>query len=101
MKFEILKQEEFDKFAKSHEQASFFQTSETASLRKIYGSKIHFVGVKVKNKVVAAAMLTETVTFMKKRTFYAPRGFILDYHNFELLKFFFDILKLYLKDNNA
>ena len=101
MKFEILKKEEFDKFAKQHEQASFFQTVEIANLREIYGSKIHFVGVKEKNKIVAAAMLTETITFMKKRTFYAPRGFILDYHNFELLKFFVTNLKEYLKDKNA
>lgn len=100
LKFEILTEKEFDDFAKKHEQASFFQTTGTAKLRTIYGSKIHFVGVKEKNKVIAAAMISETVTFMKKRTYYAPRGFILDYHNLPLLDFFTKNLKAYLKNKN-
>lgn len=100
MKFEVLTEKEFSVFASNHEQASFFQTVGTAKLREIYGSKIHFVGVKENKKVVAAAMISETVTFMKKKTFYAPRGFILDYHNYELLNFFTNELKKYLKDKN-
>lgn len=100
MKFEILTEEEFNRFAKKHEQASFFQTAETAKLRSIYGSKIHFVGVRKNKKIVAASMLTETTTFRGKKTFYAPRGFILDYHDFSLLEFFTNHLKDYLKDKN-
>jgi len=100
LKFEILTEKEFTEFSKNHEQASFFQTVGTAKLRKIYGSKIHFVGVKENKKVVAAAMISETVTFLKKKTFYAPRGFIIDYHNYELLEFFTKELKKYLKDKN-
>lgn len=100
MKFEILTEKQFNTFAKSHEQASFFQTAETAKLRSIYGSKIHFVGVTKNKKIVAASMLTETTTFRGKKTFYAPRGFLLDYHDEELLEFFVTNLKDYLKDKN-
>jgi len=100
LKFEVLTEKEFSDFANNHEQASFFQTVGTAKLREIYGSKIHLVGIKKNKKVVAAAMISETVTFMKKKTFYAPRGFILDYHNYELLEFFTKELKKYLKDKN-
>ncbi|MDD6224252.1 MAG: peptidoglycan bridge formation glycyltransferase FemA/FemB family protein [bacterium] len=100
MRFETLTEEEFRNFAKNHEQASFFQTVETAKLRSIYGSKIHFVGVKRREKIVAATMLTETITFLGKKTFYAPRGFLIDYHDLVLLKFFTEELKKYLKDKN-
>ncbi len=102
MKFEILTEKEFQEFSRTkyQEQASFFQTVETARLRNRYGSKIHYVGVKEKKKLIAATMLTETTTFCGKKTFYAPRGFLLDYQNQELLSFFTKHLKEYLKDKN-
>ena len=54
MKFVELTEKEFCKFSSQHEQGSFFQTIELASLRQSYGSKIHYLGVKDKNKIVAA-----------------------------------------------
>lgn len=101
MKFEKLTEKEFNKFSKNHPQASFFQTVETANLRKIYGSKIHFLGVKEKDKIIAAAMFTETTTFMKKKTFYAPRGFLIDYHDKKVLEFFTKELLKYVKKYNC
>ena len=65
MKFEKLTEKEFNKFSKPHPQASFFQTVETANLRKLYGSKIHFLGVKENDKIIAAAMFTETTHFVE------------------------------------
>lgn len=101
MKFEKLTEKEFNKFSKNHPQASFFQTVETANLRKLYGSKIHFLGVKEKDKIIAAAMFTETTTFMNKKTFYAPRGFLIDYHNKKVLEFFTKELLKYVKKYNC
>lgn len=101
MKFVELTEKEFCEFSKRHEQASFFQTVELADLRKSYGSIIHYLGVKEKNKVVAASMFSETKTLFGKSTFYAPRGFLIDYHNFELLNFFVGELKKYCKKRNA
>lgn len=101
MKLENLTEKEFNKFSKNHPQASFFQTVETANLRKIYGSKIHFLGVKENDKIIAAAMFTETTTFMKKKTFYAPRGFLIDYHDKKVLEFFTKELLKYVKKYNC
>ena len=101
MKFVELKEEEFQKFADSHEQESFFQTVQVAKLRKSYGSKIHYLGVKEGKKILAAAMFSVTKTFMNKYTFYSPRGFLLDYHNKELINFFTKELKVYCKKRNG
>ena len=48
------------------------------------------IGVKDKNKVVAATLMYSIGTFMKKKRFYSSRGFIIDYNNMELLTFFVD-----------
>lgn len=101
MKFVELKEDEFQKFADSHEQESFFQTKEIAHLRESYGSKIYYLGVKEGKNILAAAMFTVTKTFANKYTFYAPRGFLLDYHNKELLNFFTKSLKDYCKSKSG
>ena len=38
---------------------------------------------------------------MGKKTFYAPRGFLIDYNNLELLKFFTEELKKYIKKHKG
>jgi len=101
MKFVELKESEFKKFADNHEQASFFQTKEVAKLRESYGSKIYYLGVKDNKKIVAAAMFAVTKTFANKYTFYTPRGYLMDYHNKELLSFFTKELKKYCKKKNG
>ena len=101
MKFVELTEKEFKKFAENHEQGSFFQTVELANLRKTYGSKIHYLGVKDKKEIKAASMLSETKTLFGKSTFYAPRGFLIDYHDYDLLEFFVLELKKYFKKKNG
>ena len=101
MKFVELNEDEFQKFADKHEQESFFQTKEVAHLRESYGSKIYYLGVKEGKKILAAAMFSVTKTFANRYTFYAPRGFLLDYHNKELLSFFTKNLKDYCKKKNG
>lgn len=97
MKFVELKEDEFQKFADNHEQESFFQTREVAKLRESYGSKIYYLGVKEGRKILAAAMFSVTKTFGGRYTFYAPRGYLIDYHDKELLAFFTKNLKDYCK----
>lgn len=101
MNFEVLTEKEFDSFSKNYEQANFFQTVENAKLRESYGSKIHYLGIKEKNKIIAAGMFTETLCMFGKKRFYAPQGFLADYHNQELLAFFTENLKSYAKKHNA
>lgn len=101
MEFCILTETEFKKFIKNNPMASFMQTVELSNLKKELGSKIHFVGIKKDNKVIAGSMIQEDRTILNKKMFYAPRGLIVDYHNKELLNFFTKELKKYIKKNKG
>lgn len=97
MKFCTLTVEEYRKFIDKNKDASFMQTVELSNLKKELGSKIHFVGVKKDNKVIAGSMILEDSTILNKKMFYAPRGLVVDYHNKELLTFMTRELKKYIK----
>ena len=100
MKFVELTEEEFKNYVTGNDQASFLQTVEWGNLRKIYGSDIRYLGVKEEDKVLAATMVTIDKSAFGKKRIYAPRGFIIDYHNKELLKYFTEEIKKYAKKNN-
>lgn len=101
MKFEVLNEEEYNDFLKTNEQTSFMQTIELGNLKKEYGQKVHLVGIKENKRIVAASLLLETKTILNKKIFYAPRGLIIDYHNYKLLEFFTNELKKYIKEKNG
>ncbi len=101
MKFRELAEREFEEFAKKHPQASFYQTIYWGKLKMENGWKMHLVGVKENKQVIAATLLLEKTTPIKKSMFYAPRGFLIDYKNWEVLKFFTDEIKKYAKKKNG
>ena len=102
MNLVTLTKKEFKKFADKHEQITFHQTEEWANLKKNNGWDAHYVGLKDNNKIVAAALLlAKTVPFVKKKMFYSPRGFLIDYKDYDLIKTFTEEIKKYAKDNGA
>ena len=101
MKFTTLTEEEFRKFIKDYPQSSFMQTIELANLKRELGDIPHIVGVKKKNKVVAATIILEEKSIFGYKTFYAPRGYLVDYDDFELLKFFSDELIKYVQERKG
>lgn len=101
MEFVELTKKEFIKFAYNHEQASFYQTINWGELKKENGWKNYLVGVKENKKVIGACLLLSKVTPIKKNMFYAPRGFLIDYNNFELLEFFTKEIKKFIKVHNG
>ena len=101
MIFTELTKEEFIEFSKNHPQASFYQTINWGELKKENGWKMHLIGVKEKDKVIAATLLLSKNIKFGKKMFYAPRGFLLDYNNFELLKFFTEEVRKYGKKEKA
>lgn len=92
-----LKKEEFEKFVLNSNQASFYQTYEWGELKKENGWDMHLIGLKDKKKIKAASLILSKNTPIGKKMFYAPRGFIIDYNDFELLKEFTDKVKKYVK----
>ena len=97
MEFVVLNKNEYREFLKGQEQTSFMQTVELSELKEELGSKAHFVGVKDGDNIVAGSMILEDKTILNQSQFYAPRGLIVDYHNKELLQFFTQEVKKYIK----
>lgn len=93
-----LNEKDFKKIADKSNQISFHQTKNWADLKKINGWDSHYIGLKDKNKVVCASLLlSKTLPIIKKKMFYSPRGFLLDYDDKKLLKEWTTELKKYVK----
>lgn len=101
MEFTTLTEKEFIKFSDKHPQSSFLQTIELANLKKELGSIPHIVGIKENKKVLAATIILEEKSILGYKTFYAPRGFLIDYDNYELLKFFTEELIKFVKQRKG
>ncbi len=102
MKLETITNKEFKKFADKHPQITFHQTKEWADLKAHNNWNSHYLGLKDNNKIVAATMiLSKTLPIIKKKMFYAPRGFLIDYHDKKLLQTFTEEIKKFAKKEKA
>ena len=96
-----LTEKEFSSFLKDYDDKNWMQSVGVAKLRQDYGSEIKYLGVKKGNKIISASLFTITTTFKGKKTFYSPRGFLIDYDDKELLSFFTEELKKYTREHNG
>lgn len=101
MIFKELTEQEYSAFIKNRDDLSFMQMPEIGKLRNIYGSEVKFLGLLKNNLVVAASQFLITKTFGNKKTFYAPRGFLLDYNDKEVLETFVKEVVKYAKNNKG
>ena len=70
MKFEILTEKEFKKFAYNNNQASFYQTINWGEVKEKTGWKSYLVGVKKDDNVIAASLILSKQTPIKKNMFF-------------------------------
>ncbi len=101
MEFVELSEKEFLNYSKKSPYTSFYQMPEWAKVKKTNGWNSYFVGLKDKNKIVAATLLLSKKIKMFKTMFYAPRGFLLDYDDLDLLKEFTQKVKEFIKSKDA
>lgn len=101
MEFVTLTEKEFLDYSKKSNITSFFQTTYWGEIKKDNGWESHFLGLKSGKKVVAATLLLSKSIKIFGTMFYAPRGFLLDYSNLNLLEEFTNYLKAYLKEHKA
>ncbi len=95
---EELTKEEFNEYASKHPLNMFFQSSYWGELKSITGWKHFMVGIKNDGKIEAATLiLGKKIPIFNRYIYYAPRGFLIDYNNTELLKKFTLEVKKYLK----
>lgn len=96
MQFVELSQAEFSDFSNHYINRNFWQSVEMSALKKWNGWNCSFVGVKHKDTILCAVMLSYRTIFMKGTQVQASRGFLIDYANQELYDFFDKNLKVYL-----
>ena len=103
MKLKKLTKKEFKTFADKNPEITFHQTEEWANLKKVNNWDAHYIGLENDNKkiVAGALLLSKTLPIIKKKMFYSPRGFLIDYNNKDLLKEFTIEIKKYAKKENA
>ena len=97
MKLRELTNEEFNSFTINYSQKSIYQTCEYAFVMNEQQFDSVFIGMEDNNKIIAASL----ILIEKNNGFkyaYAPRGFLLDYSNKDLLKEFTKQIKNYLSN---
>lgn len=102
MELRELTKREFDGYALNHPLGSFQQTSSWG--RFMEGDKFHayYVGGFIKEKMVGASLLLSYERKKnKERVFYAPRGFLIDCKNEELLKEFTEEVKKFIIEKHG
>lgn len=101
MEFTELTEDEYEKFWETHPLKTFLSAPEIGHLREKNGWDLKYVGIKKDQSLVAATMLVSIKRKLGKREFYSPRGYLIDFNNKELVNYFTEELKKYIKKNNG
>lgn len=97
MEFIELNKKQFQRLQDNFLNSNYCQTTSWGNLKTITGWKSHYVGVMKDNSIICLALLISKRIFGGKRIFYTPRGFLTNYNNYEILEFFTDEVKKYIK----
>ncbi len=90
---------EFQQFADTFPTKSLYQSKEYAFVMQRQKFEILFLGLTQNEKILAASLILIDKVHNFKYA-YAPRGFLLDYTNFELFELFTKEIKKYLGKRN-
>lgn len=103
MKIRNLSIFEFDNFAFTHPLSSYHQTSNYAIFKSEQGFDYDLIGlVDENNEIVAASLIIIKKMGILFRYGYAPKGFLMDYYDENIIKEFTNLLiKHYYKKNMA
>ena len=96
-----LLKEEFDEYANNHPNKNFYQTSSYGMLMDRHNFDDYYLAMKDEaGNIKAATLILINKVFFGYKWGYCPRGFLIDYNNFELLETFTKLLKEYLNKRN-
>lgn len=97
----IISEEEFINFSKGRSDASFFQSIGFKRLKESYNETMLLVGYFEANILKAASLFIKSKPFLENYRLYAPRGFLIDYEDIDLLKRFTLELKTFAKNEKV
>lgn len=100
MEFVTLSEQEYDGYAKKHSCANFLNSIYSGRKFEKKQWKTEYLGLKEQEQIVAATLLVST-PLRKYRYFYAPRGFLMEFHDQALIKVFTDHLQAHMKKQNG
>lgn len=92
--------EQFNQFKKNFNFKSMYQNTSYMEVMKNQGFEVLLLGLVDNNNILAATMILLEKKG-KTRYGYVPRGYLIDYNNFNLLKQFTTELKNYLSNYNV
>lgn len=95
MNIRELTKDEFDEFSKNQVSSSFYQTSTYGSLMTKLGYKDLYIGAYKDGTLVAASLILSKTISLNVKYGYAPRGFLIDYLDADLLSEFTSSVKKY------
>lgn len=96
-----LTEQEFNKFSQNSN-SIFFQTSYWGKLKEGTGWKYYLVGLKEEDEIKAASLLlAKKIPVINKYIFYSPRGFLIDYNDFDLVKKYTNEIVKFVKKHNG
>lgn len=96
-KFTILNDKEFANFAIKSSQNNFFESLYMKELLLKEKREVYLVGVKDKEeKILCATLLASSTKFLNKKTYEALKGYLIDYNNKDLLKFFTEEIEKFI-----
>ena len=95
-----LTEKEFNEFSQNNN-SIFFQTSYWGKLKQGTGWKYYLVGLKEDKIKAASLLLAKKIPIINKYIFYSPRGFLLDYNDFDLLKKYTNEVVKFVKKHNG
>ena len=100
---ENIEKERYEEFVKKHPKSHFLQSYAWGEFAKEEKNLTpHYVGVENdKHQLVAATLLLEKHLPLGYSYLYAPRGYVIDFKDYELLKTFTEEIKKYAKKKKA
>lgn len=94
-----LDKKEYDKFVLEYSMASFMQEYNWSNIKDNWGS--FHCGLYKDNKLVGVCLILIKKIFKNLKIFYIPRGYLIDFTNFEDVKTMTEYIKKLAKENKA
>ena len=98
MKIVELKPDEFDNYAKNHEYANPWQTSNFGKAANALGYDTLYLGFEDGKIIKGCTLLLKKAVYLGQSISYAPRGILIDFEDYKLLESTLKTLKEYLND---
>lgn len=101
MKIVKLSPEQFDNFSSNHPLRTYYQTSNYGNLMNLDGFEPHYYGfINDQNILIGASLILIQKLFLGYKYAYAPRGYLIDYDNKDLIIDVTNKIKKFLAKNN-